>query len=112
MVHIDELVTPVDTAVPSILTMFYPGQEAGDALMATLLGERSPAGKLPYALRSILANTPREEPQQLQAKIPQAFCTLECCTEMLPGAGIPGTAEALSKSEASSGVRADVASFL
>ena len=28
--------------------MFYPGQEAGDALVATLLGERSPAGKLPY----------------------------------------------------------------
>ena len=54
MVHIDGLVAPTDTAVPSILTMFYPGQEAGDALMATLLGERSPAGKLPYALRSII----------------------------------------------------------
>ncbi len=55
MVHIDELVSPTTTdttvhggSVPSILTMFYPGQEAGDALMATLLGERSPAGKLPY----------------------------------------------------------------
>lgn len=68
MVHIDELVTPTDTAVPSILTMFYPGQEAGDALLATLLGERSPAGKLPYALRSILANTPREEPQQIASE--------------------------------------------
>jgi hypothetical protein len=61
MVHIDDLVSPTTTdttvhgggsggarPVPSILTMFYPGQEAGDALMATLLGERSPGGKLPY----------------------------------------------------------------
>lgn len=64
MVHIDPLVGSAATAgqvgrnggapatgggVPAILSMFYPGQEAGDALMAILLGERSPSAKLPYS---------------------------------------------------------------
>ena len=49
MVHIDELVLPGGNgSAPSVLSMFYPGQEAGDALMAVLVGERSPAGRLPY----------------------------------------------------------------
>ena len=47
--HIDDLVLWAGNgSVPSVLSMFYPGQEAGDALMAVLLGKRSPAAKLPY----------------------------------------------------------------
>ena len=49
MVHIDELyLIDGNGTVPSILSMWYPGQEAGDALVATLLGENVPAGKIPY----------------------------------------------------------------
>ena len=46
IVTIDALLAKNSTV--SILSMFYPGQAAGDAVWACLLGARPPAGRLPY----------------------------------------------------------------
>jgi beta-glucosidase len=43
--YIDELISQRNVAVLSVL---YPGQEAGDGIMSLLFGDVSPAGKLPY----------------------------------------------------------------
>jgi beta-glucosidase len=44
--------------VPAILEAWYPGQEGGTAIAEVLLGDKSPAGRLPYTVYDSIADIP------------------------------------------------------
>jgi len=47
--------------VPAVLEAWYPGQRGGDAIVAALLGEREPGGRLPITFPESLGQLPHQE---------------------------------------------------
>lgn len=47
--------------VPSIIEAFYPGQEAGNAIVSVLFGDVNPSGKLPFTFPLKLEDNPTYE---------------------------------------------------
>jgi len=50
--------------VAGVLEAWYPGQEDGNAIAATLFGDADPAGRLPVTFPKSLADTPANTPAQ------------------------------------------------
>jgi beta-glucosidase len=58
------VVMPWLDRVAGVLEAWYPGEEDGDAIAATLFGDADPAGRLPITFPKSLADTPANTPAQ------------------------------------------------